>query len=885
MAAARATRTTCPYCGVGCGVTVTPEGLVAGDPDHSANAGRLCSKGNALGETLGLEGRLLAPKIAGRESNWNEALDVVAECFSRTIAAHGPDSVAFYVSGQLLTEDYYVANKLMKGFIGSGNIDTNSRLCMASSVAGHRRAFGEDLVPGCYEDFELADLVVLVGSNAAWCHPVLYQRLLRAKEARGTRIVVIDPRRTASADCADLYLSIVPGSDVVLFNGLLVYLARNGALDRDYIARATTGFEDALMAARRDGAELESVALRCGLSLAELERLYSWFAETPRTVTAYSQGVNQSTRGTDKVNAIINCHLATGRIGQQGAGPFSITGQPNAMGGREVGGLANQIAAHMSFEHLDHIATVRDFWGAPGIATAPGLKAVDMFEAVGAGQIKAIWIMGTNPAVSMPEAERVRAALAGCPFVVVSDCTARSDTTGFAHVLLPAASWGEKDGTVTNSDRTISRQRAFRPPPGMAKPDWWIVSQVAHRMGFGKALSYEHPAEIFREHAALSAFQNAGRRVFNLEALAGLSREVYEGLEPLPWPVTRASPHGTKRICGDGAFPTADGRARFVAVVYHPPAQGTSAKRPFVLNTGRMRDQWHTMTRTGGVARLAAHTPEPVLSINPGDAGRADIKQGQLVMVESGQGRAVARAALTEAIAPGSVFLPMHWSDRFTANCVAGRVVNADNDLVSGQPELKHTPVSLVSVPQGWEAFLFSRDEVSIEGVFYWARHAVDGGYAYELAGPEDASEFFDRWTQFGAPSYGADVIDIHDARRGVLRRAILRGGVVESCLFAGPAGTLPPRDFVLSAFVGRLALEGEARGTLLSGRSNGERSVQTICACFNVAVGQIVEAIRTQHVTDVRTLGKLLNAGTNCGSCVAELKEIIAREAALVTS
>ena len=499
-------RTTCAYCGVGCGVLATREESgavrIKGDPLHPANFGRLCSKGFALGETVDLEGRLLEPRIEGKPASWDMALDLVAKRFTDTIAEYGPDSVAFYVSGQLLTEDYYVANKLMKGFIGSANIDTNSRLCMSSSVAGHRRAFGSDTVPGTYEDLELADLIVLTGSNLAWCHPVLYQRIAAAKVRRPEmRVVLIDPRRTMTADIADMHLKIKPDGDTALFVGLLGFLAAQGAVDRNYVERHTSGFDAALAIANSH--DLRSIAARTGISPEELRAFFELFTRTERSVTVYSQGVNQSASGTDKVNAIINCHLATGRIGRPGMGPFSVTGQPNAMGGREVGGLANMLAGHMHLENAGHRQLVQEFWGAPTIASKPGLKAVDLFDAVRAGKIKALWIMATNPVDSMPEADLIIEALKTCPFVVVSDINAVTDTTGYANVLLPAAGWGEKDGTVTNSERRISRQRAFLPLPGEAKPDWWIITQVARRMGFAAGFPYESPAQIFAEHAAL----------------------------------------------------------------------------------------------------------------------------------------------------------------------------------------------------------------------------------------------------------------------------------------------------------------------------------------------------------------------------------------------
>jgi anaerobic selenocysteine-containing dehydrogenase/bacterioferritin-associated ferredoxin len=490
-----AVRTTCPYCGVGCGVLARRSGAavdITGDPLHPANFGSLYSKGSALGETLGGAGRLLHPQVRGRRVDWDEALTSVAQGFAAAVRDHGPEAVAFYVSGQLLTEDYYVANKLMKGFLGSANIDTNSRLCMASAVAGHKRAFGEDLVPGCYEDLELADLIVLVGSNTAWCHPVLFRRIEREKQRRPQlKLIVIDPRRTPTSELADLHLPIRAGTDVNLFNGLLWYLDRHGAVDADYLHRHANGAEEALEAARAAG-DPPQVATVCGADAERIGELYRLFCATERVVTAFSQGVNQSSAGTDKVNSIINCHLLTGRIGRPGMGPLSLTGQPNAMGGREVGGLANTLAAHFDLESEGHRAAVQEFWRSPRIASRPGLKAVELFEAMHAGRIKAVWIMATNPVVSLPDADRAREALRRCELVVVSDCAADTDTTALAHVLLPAAGWGEKDGTVTNSERRISRQRQFLTPLGEARPDWWIVSEVGRRMGFEEAKVRTH---------------------------------------------------------------------------------------------------------------------------------------------------------------------------------------------------------------------------------------------------------------------------------------------------------------------------------------------------------------------------------------------------------
>ncbi|MGH7003812.1 MAG: molybdopterin oxidoreductase family protein, partial [Alphaproteobacteria bacterium] len=595
--------------------------------------------------TMDLEGRLLEPQLGGRAASWDEALDRVADRFSATIRQHGPESVAFYVSGQFLTEDYYVANKLMKGFIGAANIDTNSRLCMSSSVAGHKRAFGSDTVPGIYEDLEIADLVVLVGSNLAWCHPVLYQRIAAAKAERPQmKIVVIDPRRTMTASIADLHLAIRPDGDAALFMGLLAHLARSPAADHGYIAEHTLGFAGAVAAA----SALSPADLRdqTGLTDTELGAFFQLFAAKGKTVTCYSQGVNQSASGTDKVNAIINCHLATGRIGKPGTGPFSLTGQPNAMGGREVGGLANMLAAHMPIESETDRDRVRRFWGAPVIAANPGLKAVDMFGAVADGRIKALWIMATNPVVSMPHAGAVEAAIKACPFVVVSDMLATTDTARHAHVLLPSLGWGEKDGTVTNSERRISRQRPFLPAPGEARADWWQMAEVARRMGFGYAFDYGSPADIFAEHAALSAFENAGSRDFDIGAQAGIGVNDYDALEPFQWPQPFGAAAQVTRFFSHGGFFHPDGKAHFVPVEA-PGASRQGGAFPFMLNTGRIRDHWHTMTRTGKSARLSAHIAEPFAEIHPADAAGLDVRSADLVEVTSPHGSAVVRASLT----------------------------------------------------------------------------------------------------------------------------------------------------------------------------------------------------------------------------------------------
>jgi assimilatory nitrate reductase catalytic subunit len=876
-----ATATTCPYCGVGCGVLVAPaEGggwTVRGDPDHPANLGRLCSKGAALADTLGPEDRLLRPVVHGVETDWDGALDAVAGGLRRIIDRHGPDAVALYVSGQLLTEDYYVANKLAKGFLGTANIDTNSRLCMASAVAAYKRAFGADTVPCSYEDLEESDLVVLVGSNLAWCHPVLFQRLRRAKERRpGMRVVVVDPRRTATCDLADLHLPLAPGADGWLFAGLLSYLKREDALDWSFLEGHVEGFAAAFAAARAAGDRLPEVAARCGLDPDALGTFFRWFARTERVVTLWSQGINQSSSGTDKGNAIINCHLATGRIGRPGMGPFSITGQPNAMGGREVGGLANTLAAHMDFtaEALERLGR---FWGATGLPEQPGLKAVDLFQAIGEGRVKAVWIMATNPMVSLPDAGAMREALARCELVVVSDSQRHTDTTAVAHVLLPAATWGEKSGTVTNSERRISRQRAFLAPPGEARPDWWILAQVAHRLGYGAEFAYESPAEIFREHALLSGFENAGDRDFDIGALAELSDTEYEAMAPVQWPVPlgRSAP---ARLFADGRFFTPGGKARMVPLEPRDPAHLPDGEHPLVLNTGRTRDQWHTMTRTGRAPRLNAHMPEPVLQLHPDDGQRIGVGNGQLAVVTSRWGEAVGRVDLTPAQRPGSVFAPIHWSGAFGSRLAVGAAVNPVVDPLSGEPEFKHTPVRVVPLPAVWQGFVLSRRRLDPRGWYHWTEIAGDGFWRYELAGDTLPPS----WLAAARRMLGeGEWLELEDRSAGRYRGALLRDGRLEACLFVAPTHQLPPRNWLGELFA-RDVLDDPDRASLLAGRPAGPRQDPgaIVCSCFGVGRNALLEAVRTQGLATVEAIGAALRAGTNCGSCIPELHGLLVEQA-----
>ena len=898
-------RTTCPYCGVGCGVLASQKYgkvQITGDSSHPANRGRLCSKGSALADTLGPEDRLLYPSIRGQRASWNEALSHVAEGFSRIIREHGREAVALYVSGQLLTEDYYVANKLMKGFIGTANIDTNSRLCMASAVAGHKRAFGADIVPVCYEDLELADLIVLVGSNTAWCHPILFQRIMKAREQRpDMKIVVIDPRRTPTCEVASLHLPVRAGSDVWLFAGLLSYLHEHGYVDAAFVANHTANAPDALGVAHAQARDIAVVARECGLDVARIREFYELFARTERTITAFSMGVNQSSVGTDKVNSIIICHLLTGRIGKPGMGPFSVTGQPNAMGGREAGGMANMLAAHMDLTNVEHRGTVQTFWNSPTIATGPGHKAVDMFEAIRDGRIKAVWIMGTNPVVSLPEAVKVREALERCELVVVSDCVAKTDTMAYAHVQLPAAGWGEKDGTVTNSERRISRQRAFLPLPGEAKPDWWVICEVARRMGFGAAFDYESPRDIFAEHAALSAFRNYGTRAFDIGGLAEISRAEYDALEPVQWPVAGKKPsvagrlgEGTPRLAVGGRFYHPDGKARFVATPPRAPANRVDEDYPLVLNTGRIRDQWHTMTRTGRAPRLADHLAEPYVDMHAQDALNAGVREGELARVATRWGSLVARLRTSGEQARGAIFVPIHWSATNSSDARVGALVNPVVDAISGEPEFKHTPARVEPMRVEWHGVLYVRDHPDnavAPDVTWWTRIRGNDFLRYEIAGREklfsrgeDSRGHREAWVHklLGAPSKDSSYVDYEDASSGLYRAAHLSGDKLVACVFISARPDMLPSREWLARLLSKRRIDDNDRRGILAGRPLTADTAATgplVCSCFRVTRGAINQAIKCHGLKTAAQVCEHTKTSTNRKTKQPENRALLAAD------
>lgn len=873
--------TTCPYCGVGCGVTAKTKNkqvVVDGNPQHPANFGKLCSKGYALADTLSNESRLLKPSIDGVETNWVQAISRIAREFETVRSEYGPESIAFYVSGQLLTEDYYVANKFVKGYLGTANIDTNSRLCMASSVAAHKRAFGSDTVPGCYEDLEQADVVVLVGSNLSWCHPVLFQRIQKAKQNNPKmQTVVLDPRRTATAELCDHHFRVKAGgeSDAVIYLGLLRFLAKQSALDKRWIDKHANGIDQALEAA--DAWTVSKVAQFTGLSASEVLSLYELYRDNRKVVTVYSQGVNQSHKGTDTVNAIINVHLATGKIGREGCGPFSITGQPNAMGGREVGGLANMLACHMDLENEQHRSLVRRFWRSPRIANKPGLKAIDLFSAVKQGKIKALWIMATNPADSMPNANEVSDAIAKCPFVVVSDVTLNTDTAQLANVLLPANAWSEKDGTVTNSERRISRQTAFRTAPTNARPDWWAIAKVAQKMGYKDAFAYTSPSEIFAEYAALSGFQNKGSRDFDISAHMSITPKEYDSLKPFQWPQVERESMQSKRFFADGGFYTQDGKAKLVAVTVEAD-QDASSTNTFTLNTGRIRDQWHTMTRTGISARLSAHVGEPFIEINPLDAQKLNIKRAGIVDVHSVYGSAKLRALLTDRVAPKETFVPMHWTNMFASSGRVNATVHAKHDPVSGQPALKSQTVMLAASPIKTYGFMLTRHKPDRLEYDYWAIARVKHGWKTEFASNSSAARVLNtllEQQQLSQPD--AEVVRFDDEHASVYRAGwFVRNNRLESAVFLAAAPVPLSRQAIVSMFDHDFK-DNHERLAVVSGAglSSREDVGAIICSCMQVGAKTIQRSIDSGCST-VQQVGDSCGAGTQCGTCRSDIRRLL---------
>ncbi|MFO6421419.1 molybdopterin-dependent oxidoreductase [Hylemonella sp. W303a] len=947
------TRSTCPYCGVGCGVIIESEGAqitgVRGDPDHPANFGRLCSKGSTLHLTTAPEitrqQRLLQPLRRWQRGEapvavgWDEALDEAATRFAHALEAHGPDSVGFYISGQLLTEDYYVFNKLVKGLIGSNNIDTNSRLCMSSAVAGYKLTLGADAPPACYEDIDHASCLFIAGSNTAWAHPVLFRRIEDAKRRHPElKIVVVDPRRTDTANSADLFLQIQPGTDVALFHGMLHLMLWEGWTDAAYISAHTTGFDE-LKNRVRDWTP-DRTAQVCGITkeaLAEATRLFatggSGDAQRRRpTLSLYCQGLNQSSSGTAKNAALINLHLATGQIGKPGAGPFSLTGQPNAMGGREVGGMANLLSAHRDLANPAHRAEVAALWGLPSVPDRPGKTAVEMFQAAADGEIKALWIACTNPAHSLPDQATVRRALQRAEFVVVQDAFATTATCEFADLLLPATSWGEKEGTVTNSERRISRVRAAIPAPGSARHDWRIVVDFAHRLqarGIGPRhdlFPYDGPEAIWNEHRA----STRGRDL----DITGLSYALLEAA-PRQWPcpadqgqdhtgetATQPSPRGRPadalgqaRLYEEGRFPTPDGRARFAALDYQTVAEPRSARFPLALTTGRLRDQWHGMSRTGTLGRLYGHAPEPSVQMNASDMARRGLKEGELVHLSSQRGAIILPVQASEEVASGQACMAMHWGSEFlsghdsTGQPLAG--VNAITtpvfDPASKQPELKHAAVKVVKAELPWTLLGLAWLAPERVGPTREALRRLLPRFAYATCVPfgHDKTGLLLRAADATAPSeellsdiealLGLDangVLRYADRQRGQRRALLMRR---DADTPAGPAtlqavllgGDTRAESWLRALLQQELPVQAYGRLLLMPGAQapatlDAAQAVsRQVCTCFNVNEGAITRTLAQCGGNErerLATLQDRLKCGTNCGSCVPELQRLVRR-------
>ncbi len=905
------TRSTCCYCGTGCGVIIDSDGEkitdVRGDPDHPANFGKLCTKGSTLALTMApgaARGRARHPELRKTKqgnrtrADWDSTLQYLAERFAATIKEHGPDSVAFYVSGQLLTEDYYVFNKLAKGLIGTNNIDTNSRLCMSSAVTGYQKTLGVDAPPCSYEDIDHAACLFIAGSNTAYAHPVLFRRIEAAKEKNtALKIIVVDPRRTETAAYADLHLAILPGTDVALFHAMLHVMLWEEWINRDYIAAHTDNFDELRSIVREMSPAV--AAEICGVKAEDIVTAARWFAQSTATLSLYCQGLNQSSSGTAKNASLINLHLATGQIGKPGAGPFSLTGQPNAMGGREVGGLATTLAAHRDIANALHREEMQTLWGVERISPQRGKTAVEMFEAVRKGEIKLLWIACTNPAQSLPDLTLVREALEKAELVVLQDAYRNTETATFADVLLPATSWGEKDGTVTNSERRISRVRAAVGAPHDARHDWQIVCDFALalesrlRPGKPSLFAYDSPEAVWNEHRETTRGRDLD--------ITGMSYAMLASQGPQQWPLPQGASTGKARLYEDGKFCTPSGRAQFFVARYQAVAEKIDARYPLRLTTGRLRDHWHGMGRTGNVARLFGHAPEPRLSVNNNDLTRRGLKDGELVKIESRRGALFVQVQADESVRSGQVYLPMHWGKRFLGgkdSAGVNTLTVAAFDPISFQPELKHAAVKIGAADLAWHLTAFvgcAGNETELFDQLLALQSQVSF-FSSVLIGREKPGVLV-RAAHHGAPSgewlaaldgllglSGELTLRYDDARRGSSRRMLINDDRLTAVRLSGNAGAITSgewlRDWLLAdkpVFdIRRLLLSpatSAPTGFVLAGR--------VVCQCFNVTEDTIVTtlvSIAGEPGERCRQLQQQLKCGSNCGSCVPELRRLVAK-------
>jgi assimilatory nitrate reductase catalytic subunit len=905
------TRTTCPYCGVGCGVIVSSQGshitAVRGDPDHPANFGRLCTKGSTLALTAAphLQHMRAAQPMQRSDrgsplltATWDVAINAVAERLASIVQSDGPDAVGLYLSGQLLTEDYYVFNKLAKGLIGTNNVDTNSRLCMSSAVAGYKASLGADAPPACYDDIALAHTVFITGSNMAWAHPVLFRRLEDARAANPQmKVIVADPRRTDTAAMADLHLQLLPGTDVVLHHALLHVMMWEGLTDAAFVKAHTTGFE-ALRDRVREFTPAHAAKV-CGLKADDIVQAARWMGGHTPTLSLYCQGLNQSSSGTDKNSTLINLHLATGQIGKPGAGPFSLTGQPNAMGGREVGGLANLLSAHRDLANPEHRAEVAALWGVADVPAKPGKSAVEMFQAAADGEIKALWIVCTNPAQSMPDQATVRRALQRAEFVVLQEAYLHTATASFADVLLPASSWGEKTGTVTNSERRISRVRPAVPAPGVARDDWRIAVDVAQRMeqllqhGGPSLFPYDSAESVWTEHRE----STRGRDL----DITGLSYATLE--QPQLWPFPSGATQGQARLYEDGHFATADGRARFVAPAWRPTAEQRDAHYPVSLTTGRLRDQWHGMSRTGTLGRLFAHDSEPAVEMHPQELNRRRCNTGDLVRVKSRRGELILPLRANSAVQPAQAFIAMHWGAEF----MAGLGVNALTCSVvcpqSKQPELKHAAVRVERAALPWQvvgACWLPQAEAlrvreSLRALFADFAYAVcvpfgreepeQSGRVGVLFRAAAAQPQIDRLPNIEAALQlcGQAALRYADARSGQHRAMRLADdGSLQAFMLAGDASA---QAWVLDLLQQAQPAAAFGRALLAASKSPPspvEPKSKQVCACHDVsetAIATVLSPMEGDAAHLLAQLQKQLRCGTECGSCLPALKTLVQRQ------
>jgi len=703
-------KSTCSYCGVGCGIEIsqTSDGkiIVEGDIDHPVNKGMLCSKGMNLHYTVNdTSDRLLYPEMRMHRSmplqrvSWDSALDRTAAVFKSIIAKHGPESVAFYVSGQCLTEEYYLWNKLMKGFIGSNNIDTNSRLCMSSAVVGYKKTLGEDVVPVCYDDIELSDVILVEGANPAWCHPILWRRVEAHKAANpNVKIICVDPRKTQTASSSDLFIPLIPGTDVYFNNAIGRELIENGYTDSDFILNHSDGFE----AYKKKVFEKTTTeyAQTCGIDASQIVQTAEWIGKAKGFLSMWTMGLNQSVIGVNKNLSLINLSLITGKIGKPGNGPFSLTGQPNAMGGREVGGLSNMLASHRELNNPSHISEMEDFWGVAGISNKPGLSATEMFEALDSGKLKAIWIICTNPLVSLPDSNKVEAALKKARFVVVQDISQNADTVKFADVVLPAAGWAEKEGTMTNAERRISYLGKAIDAPGECLPDAEIICRFASKMGWGNHFKYNSASDIYDEYAKSTIGTNIDCSGVNYDLLR-------EKTVQWPYPADKTFSNASSRIFEDKVFFTPNQKAQIYAVDGENPSEQVSKNYPLILLTGRIRDQWHTRTKTGKVNKLNQHIDTPYLEIHPLDAKKRGILENQVVTVNGKRGEVKVKAKLTDTVRQGTCFLPMHWGKIVNNNFARANNLTSDLvDPISKEPDFKYAAVEVKTYKKAKEKII-----------------------------------------------------------------------------------------------------------------------------------------------------------------------------------